>query len=119
MALMLEVSVLRALMMGPASQRHCLAARRGVSGSWRSSSETNRTRIEGRHGGETGQWTGKSDHHPDTRAAKCGRTRAKHQRLTLGDLSGFALVSSQNQLSPESDPPPPAPGVSRKGRLLP
>jgi hypothetical protein len=30
-----------------------------------------------------------------------------------------ALVSSQNQPSPEPDLPPPAPGVSRKGRLLP
>jgi hypothetical protein len=30
-----------------------------------------------------------------------------------------ALVSSQNQLSSESDLPPPAPGVSRRGRLLP
>src|SRR5262249_6454435 len=30
-----------------------------------------------------------------------------------------ALVSSQNQLSSEPDLPPPAPGVSRRGRLLP
>ena len=55
----------------------------------------------------------------ESRSVNCAQLHVRDETPTTRAVLHSALVSSQNQLSSESDLPPPAPGESQKGRQLP